>query len=160
MLDLQLKHSELSPFENSSQNIYSQNLKKQRQRKIRANSSIYFSSFSNFKILHLLIQSFVIPTLNKVFGALKDHFLKSNLKNLKNLNSSKNLKIDRIQTEQTIIHTRKLQSVPKDKSALCRDGVSTPDVYNSSWQERIIPLVQFFDLLFCRRGMPKWHSYR
>ena len=43
---------------------------------------------------------------------------------------------------------------------LRRGGVSPPDVHNSSLQERIIRLVQFLDLLFCRRGMPKWHSYR
>ena len=156
MLGLQQEYSELSPFENSSQNIYSQNLKKQRQRKIRANSNTYFSSFSNFKILHLLIKSFVIPTPNKVFGALKNHLLKSNLKNLKNLNSSKNLKIDRIQTKQTIIHTRKLKCISLLRIVLFgiplrRDEVSPPDVYNSSLQERIIRLVQFLDLLFCGR---------
>ncbi len=106
MLELQLKHSELSPFENRSQNIYSQNLKKGLQRNINANSTEYFFSFSNFKILHLLIKSFVIPTHNRVFGSLKNHFLKTDSKNLKN---SKNLKLDRLQTEQTIIHTRNLQ---------------------------------------------------
>ena len=106
---------ELSPFENRSQNIYSLNLNKQIQRKINANSTEYFFSFSSFKILHRLIKSFVIPTLNRVFGLLKNHFLKSNSKNLKNLNSSKNLKFDRLQTKQTIIHPRKLQNVPMDK---------------------------------------------
>ena len=84
MLELQRKHSELSPY-------------KQIQRKIKANSTEYFFSFSSFKILHLLIKSFVIPTLNRVFGSLKNHFLKSNSKNLKNLKKSKNLKLDRLQ---------------------------------------------------------------
>ena len=93
MLELQQEYSELSPY-------------KQIQRKINANSTEYFFSFSNFKILHLLIKSFVIPTLNRVFGSLKNHFLKSNSKNLKNLNSSKNLKLDRLQTKQTIIHQK------------------------------------------------------
>ena len=95
MLELQQKYSELLPFENRSQNIFIQSLKKQLQRNIKANSTEYFFSFSNFKILHLLIKSFVIPIPNRVFGALKNHFLKSDLKNLKNLNSSKNLKINR-----------------------------------------------------------------
>ena len=159
MLELQQKYSELQTFENRSQNIYSKRLKKQIQRNIKANSTVYFFSFSSFKILHLLIRSFVIPFPNRVFGALKNHFLKSNLKNLKNLNSSKNLKIDRLQTKQTIIHTKKLQSVPMDKISLRSGEVSPPDVYNSSLQKRIFWLVQFLNLLFCRRGMPKWHSY-
>ncbi len=111
MLELQLKHSELSPFENRSQNIYSQNLNKQIQRNINANSTEYFFSFSNFKILLRLIKSFVIPIHNRVFGSLKSNFLKSNSKNLKNLNNSKNLKLDRLQTIQTIIHTRKLHCI-------------------------------------------------
>ncbi len=98
MLELQRKHSELSPHQ-------------QIQRKINKNSTEYFFSFSNFKILHLLLKSFVIPILNRVFGSLKNHFLKSNSKNLKNLNNSKNLKLDRLQTKQTIIHTRKLQCI-------------------------------------------------
>ena len=142
MLEPQQKHSKSQTFENRSQNIYSQNLKKQIQRKIQANSTEYFFSFSNFKILHLFIKSFVIPIPNRVFGALKNHFLKSNLKNLKNLNSSKNLKTDRLQTKQTIIHTRKLQSVPKDKISLRSGEVSPSDVYYSSLQERIFWLVQ------------------
>ena len=111
MLVLQQKNSKLQTFENRSQNIYSQNLKKQIQRNINANSTEYFFSFSSFKILHLLIKSFVIPIPNRVFGSLKIHFLKSDLKNLKNLNSSKNLKIDRLQTKQPIIHTRKLKCI-------------------------------------------------
>ncbi len=65
MLELQRKHSELSPH-------------KQIQRKINANSTEYFFSFSNFKILHLLLKFFVIPIPNRVYGSLKNHFLKSN----------------------------------------------------------------------------------
>ena len=65
MLELQQEYSKLSPY-------------MQIQRKIKANSTEYFFSFSNFKILHLLIKSFVIPTPNRVFGSLKNHFLKSN----------------------------------------------------------------------------------
>ena len=98
MLELHRQHTELSPY-------------KQIQRKINANSTEYFFSFSNFKILHLLIKSFVIPTLNRVFGSLKNHFLKSNSKNLKNLNSSKNLKLDRLHTKQTIIYIRELKCI-------------------------------------------------
>ncbi len=78
MLELQQKYSELQTFENRSQNIYSKRLKKQIRRKINTNSTEYFFSFSNFKILHLLIKSFVIPTPNRVYGSLKKHFLKSN----------------------------------------------------------------------------------
>ena len=111
MLVLQQKYFKLQTFENRSQNIFSQNLKKQIQRNINANSTEYFFSFSSFKILHLLIKSFVIPIPNRVFGALKYHFLKCDLKNLKNLNSSKNLKIDRLETKLTIIHTRKLKCI-------------------------------------------------
>ena len=98
MLELQQEYSELSSY-------------KQIQRKINANSTEYFFSFSSFKILHRLIKSFVIPTLNRVFGSLKNHFLKSNSKNLKNLNRSKNLKFDRLHTKQTIRHTRKLKCI-------------------------------------------------
>ncbi len=65
MLELQPKYSELSPH-------------KQIQRKINANSTEYFFSFSNFNILHRLIKSFVIPIPNRVYGSLKNHFLKSN----------------------------------------------------------------------------------
>ncbi len=72
MLELQQEYSELSPY-------------KQIQRKINANSTEYFFSFSNFKILHLLIKSFVIPTLNRVFGSSKHHFLKRLLKKLEKL---------------------------------------------------------------------------
>ena len=126
MLELRLKPTILSFIENCSQNIYSHSLKKPVQRIVKSSYTTYFSSFSSFKILHRLIKSFVIPILNRVFGSSKRHFLKSNLKNLKNLNSSKNLKIDRLQTEQTIIHTRKLQSVPKDKITLRSGEVSPP----------------------------------
>lgn len=100
MLELQQKYPELQTFENRSQNIYSQSLNNQRQRKINANSTQYSFSFSNFKILHILIKSFVIPTTNRVYGVLKNHFLKSNLKNLKNSNNLKNLKLDQLQTIQ------------------------------------------------------------
>ncbi len=62
MLELQRKCSELTPY-------------KQIQRKINPNLTEYFFSF---KILHLLLKSFVIPTPNRVYGALKNHFLKSN----------------------------------------------------------------------------------
>ena len=103
MLELRQKYSDLQTFENRSQNIYSKRLKRQIQRKIKANSTEYFFSFSSFKILHLLIKSFVIPILDRVFGALKNHFLKSDLKNLKNLNSSKNLKINRNPIKLNII---------------------------------------------------------
>ena len=71
MLELQRKHSELSPH-------------KQIQRKINANSTEYFFSFSNFKNLHQLIKSFVIPIPNTVYSTSKSNFLKSDSKNLKN----------------------------------------------------------------------------
>ncbi len=111
VLELQLKHSELSPFENRPQNIFIQSLKKRILRNINVNSTEYFFSFSNFKILHRFIKSFVIPTHNRVFGSLKNHFLKSNSKNLKNSKNSKNLKLDRLQTKQTIMHNSKLHCI-------------------------------------------------
>ena len=74
-----------------------------------------FFSFSNFKNLHQLIKSFIIPILNRVYSQSKCYFLKSDSNNLNNSNNLKNLKIDLLQTKQTITHTRKLQSVPKDK---------------------------------------------
>ena len=108
MLELRLKTSEMSTFENHSHIMYILRLKKQVQRIINEKSTTYFFSFSNFKILHQLIKSLVIPTPHRVYNQSKCHFLKSNSKNLKNLNSSKNLKIDLLQTIKTIIHTRKL----------------------------------------------------
>ena len=57
MLELRLKHSELSVFENRPLNIYTQSLKKQVQRIIKSNYTTYFFSFSNFKILHGLIKT-------------------------------------------------------------------------------------------------------
>ena len=141
----------MSTFENHSQIMYILWLK--------LSYTVYFSSFSSFKILHQFYKTFVNPILNRVYSPSKCHFLKSDLKNLKNLNNLKNLKIDRLQTKQTIIDTRKLQIYPKDKFTRRRGRISPPDVYNSSLQERIFQIVQFLNLIFCRRGMPKWHSY-
>ncbi|MCG9129433.1 hypothetical protein JT359_17735 [Candidatus Poribacteria bacterium] len=101
MLELQQQqYSNLQTFENRSKYTYSKNQKYQIQRNINPNTTPYFSSFSNFNILHLLIKSFVNPTTNRVYRQLKNHYLKSNLKNLKNLNSSKNLKTHQLQTKQ------------------------------------------------------------
>ena len=97
MIELRLKTSEISTFERPFKIIYVRWLKKSVQRNFKASYTGYFFSFSNFKILHRLIKTFVIPILNEVFGTSKCHFLKSDLKNLKNL------KIDRLQTKQTII---------------------------------------------------------
>ena len=44
MIELRRKNSKLSPFENPSQNKYTQSLKKQIQRNINANSTTNFSS--------------------------------------------------------------------------------------------------------------------
>ena len=102
MLELQLKPSELSVFEKCTKSRYSLSVKKQVQQIIKASYTTYFSSF---KILHQLIKSFVIATHNRVFSQLKSHFLKDDL------NSLKNLKIDPLQTIQTIIYIRKLQCI-------------------------------------------------
>ena len=152
MLELRQKTSEILTFEKHYQITYIRWLKRSIQRIVKSIYTPYFSSFSNFKILHQLIKSFVNPILNRVFGSSEHYFLKSDL------NSLKNLKIDRLQTKQTIIHTRRLQSVPMDK--VCK-------VYGSICVNLIIrffcgrgfrsPILTF--LFFCRRGMPKWHSY-
>ena len=159
MLELRQKTSEISTYEKHFQIMYIRWLKKPIQRIFKASHTGYFFSFSNFKILHQFYKTFVNPIFNRVYSPSKCHFLKSDLKNLKNLNSLKNLKIDQLQTKQTIIHTRKLQNVHKDKITLRMGRVFPSDVYNSSLQEQIFRLVQFLNLLFCRRGMPKWHSY-
>ena len=83
LLELQLKPSEMSTIESHSQMMYIGRLKIQIQRIMRSSYTTYFSSFSSFEILHLLIKSFVIPTLNRVYSLLKYHFLKIDLKNLK-----------------------------------------------------------------------------
>ena len=77
MLELRRKHTELSPNENRSKNIYTHNQKKLIQKIIVPNYTIYFFSFSSFKILHRFIKSFVIPTPNRVFGSSKSNFLKN-----------------------------------------------------------------------------------
>ena len=104
MLELQLKPSELSVFKKCTISSYSLSVKMQVQQFIKAIYTTYFSSFSSFIILHQLIKSFVIPTHNRVYSQLKSHFLKSDLKYLKNLNSLKNLKIDRLR----IVHTDRI----------------------------------------------------
>ncbi len=111
MLELQLKTSEILTIENHSQIIYIRSLIKQVQWIIKVSFTTYFFSFSNFKILHLLIKSFVIPIPNRVYSELKSHFFKSDSKNLKNLKNSKNLKIDLFQTMHTIIYISKLQCI-------------------------------------------------
>ena len=109
MLKLRQKTSEILTFEKHSQTMYIRWLKKLVQRIVKAKFTTYFFSFSNFKILHLLIKSFVIPTPNRVFGTLKSHFLKSDLKNLKNLNYLKNLKTDQLQTNRNQWIRRKVK---------------------------------------------------
>ena len=49
MLELQQKYFKLQTFENRSQNIFSQNLKKQILRNINANSTEYFLVFQVLK---------------------------------------------------------------------------------------------------------------
>ena len=166
MLELRLRPSELFPFENRSQIIYTHTLKKQVQRLIKSSYTTYFFSFSSFKILHRFIKSYVIPTLNRVYSLSEHHFLKKRLKKLEKLKELEKLEI-RPTTNNIHHHIHQKTTVylmtinrPYRYNSLRRGGVSPPDVYNSSLQERIIRLVQFLDLLFCRRGMPKWHSYR
>ena len=77
-------------------------LKNQINRIIKLNYTLYSFSFFSFKILHRFIKPSVIPTLNRVYSQLKSQFLKTDSKNLKNLNNSKNLKIDLLQTIHTI----------------------------------------------------------
>ena len=121
MLELRTRHSILSPYENRPKNIYTHNLKKLVQRVIVPNYTIYFFSFFSFKILHRFIKSFVIPTPNRVYSSSKSNFLKSDSKNLKNLN------FERLQTKQTIIHTRKPLNVPKDIiTFLLSEGFRSP----------------------------------
>ena len=93
MLELQLRPSELFPFENRSQIIYTHTLKKQVQRIINLIYTTYFFSFSSFKILHRLIKSYVIPIPNRVFGSSKCHFLKKRLKKLEKLKELEKLEI-------------------------------------------------------------------
>ena len=64
----------------------------------------YFFSFSSFKILHRLTKSFVIPIPNRVFGTLKNHFLKSNSKKLEKLEKLKKLE-NRPTSNKTNYHT-------------------------------------------------------
>ena len=120
MLELQLKPSELSVFEKYTKSRYSLSVKKQVQQIIKASYTTYFSSFSSFIILHQLIKSFVIATHNRVYSQLKSHFLKNDLKYLKNLNSLKNLKIDRLR----IVHI--------DRILLVETGFPRPLVQNIS----------------------------
>ena len=115
MLELQLKPSELSVFEKYTKSRYSLSVKKQVQQIIKASYTTYFSSFI---ILHQLIKSFVIATQNRVYSQLKSHFLKNDLKYLKNLNSLKNLKIDRLR----IVHI--------DRILLVGTGLPRPLVQN------------------------------
>ena len=85
MLELRLKTSEMSTFENHFHIMYIFRLKKQVQRIINEKSTTYFFSFSNFKILHQLIKSFVIPTPHRVYNQSKCHYLKKQLKKLEKL---------------------------------------------------------------------------
>ena len=142
MLELRQKHSELSAYGNCSHNLIAHNLKKQIQRIITLNFTTYFSSFSSFKILHRLIKSYVIPTPNRVYSLSKHHFLKKRLKKLEKLKELEKLK------------NRPTTNRPYRYNSLHRICVYPPDVHNSSLQEQTIQLVQFLDLLFCRRGMP------
>ena len=93
MLELRLRPSELFPFENCSQIIYTHTLKKQVQRIIKLIYTTYFFSFSSFKILHQLIKSFVIPILNRVYSLSEHHFLKKRLKKLEKLKELEKLEI-------------------------------------------------------------------
>ena len=85
MSELRQKPSELSAFGNCSHNLIAHTLKKQRQRIITLNFTTYFSSFSSFKILHQLIKSYVIPTLNRVYSLSEHTFIKKRLKKLEKL---------------------------------------------------------------------------
>ena len=84
MLELRQKTSEISTFERPFKIMYVRWLKKPVQRNFKASYTEYFFSFSNFKILHRFFKTFVIPILNGVYSTSKCHFLKSDLKNLKN----------------------------------------------------------------------------
>ena len=166
MSEIRRKHSELQTFVNRSQNSYHHSLKNQIQRIITLSFITYFSSFSSFKILHRLLKSFVIPTPNRVYSLSEHHFLKKRLKKLEKLKELEKLEI-RPTSNNIHHHIHQKTTVylittnrPYRYNSLRRDGVSPPDVHNSCLQERIIRLVHFLDLLFCRRGMPKWHSYR
>ncbi len=105
MLELRQKTSEISTFEKHFQIMIFRSQNKQIKRIIKSIYTPNFFSFSNFIVLHQFYKSFVIPTPNKVYNPLKCHFLKNDLKNLKNL------KIDRLQTKHTIIYIRKLQCI-------------------------------------------------
>ena len=128
MLELQLKPSELSVLEKYTKSRYSLSVKKQVQQIIKASYTTYFSSFSSFIILHQLIKSFVIATYNRVYSQLKSHFLKSDLKNLKNLNSLKNLKIDRLR----IVHTDRILLVGTGFPRPLAENIANSKVKESS----------------------------
>ena len=139
MLELRQKPSELSDFENRSQNLISHTLKMQIQRIITLNFTTYFSSFSSFKILHRFIKSYVIPTPNRVYSLSIHHFIKKRLKKLEKLKELEKLKI------------RPTTNRPYSYNSLCRDGV-TPSVGSKYSLRRDEVSHPMFIIPLCRNG--------